>query len=193
MTLKDLLGDAFKDEMSLEDVTKALESIDLPSDNSSEIEKLKAQLSSANSEAANYKKQLREKMSEDERKAADQKAKWEEMENELAELKKKDAINQNKTSLLALGYDEALAEKTASAMFEGDLQTVIANQKIFLETREKNLRAELLKGTPKPSGGGQENTPTISKEDFEKMSYSDMLTLKKEHPEIYDSLIGGKT
>ena len=72
MNIKDLLKDAYKEGMSVEDIEKALESIDPPTDNSAEIDRLKAALSKSNSEAADFKKQLREKMSEDERKAKEE-------------------------------------------------------------------------------------------------------------------------
>lgn len=60
MNLKDLLGDAYKDGMTVEEIEAALVDITLSSNDSSEIERLKAALSKSNSEAAGYKKQLRE-------------------------------------------------------------------------------------------------------------------------------------
>ena len=45
MNIKDLLKDAYKEGMSLEDIEKALEGIELPSDGSAEIERLKTALS----------------------------------------------------------------------------------------------------------------------------------------------------
>ena len=47
MNIKDLLKDAYKEGMTLEDVEKALESIELPADGSAEIDRLKAALSKA--------------------------------------------------------------------------------------------------------------------------------------------------
>ena len=63
MNIKDLLKDAYKEGMTVEDIENALKDIDLPTDNSAEIDRLKTALSKSNSEAADYKKQLREKMS----------------------------------------------------------------------------------------------------------------------------------
>ena len=63
MNFKDLLKDAYKEGMSLEDIEKALEGIEMPTDGTAEIERLKAALSKSNSEAADFRKQLREKQS----------------------------------------------------------------------------------------------------------------------------------
>ena len=68
MNLKEVLGDAYKEGMTFEEVEAALEKVNVPEDNSAEIERLKNALSKSNSEAAGYKKQLREKMTEDEQK-----------------------------------------------------------------------------------------------------------------------------
>ena len=71
MNLKEVLGDAYKEGMTFEEVEAALEKVNVPEDNSAEIERLKNALSKSNSEAAGYKKQLREKMTEDEQKASE--------------------------------------------------------------------------------------------------------------------------
>ena len=71
MNLKEVLGDAYKEGMTFEEVEAALEKVTVPEDNSAEIERLKNALSKSNSEAAGYKKQLREKMTEDEQKASE--------------------------------------------------------------------------------------------------------------------------
>ena len=153
MNIKDLLKDAYREGMTLEEIEIALESIDMPTDGSAEIERLRNALSKSNSEAADYKKQLREKMSAEELKAKEDAEKWEEMEKNYNALLKKDAISTNKAKLLALGYDEKLAEETATAMVEGDTEKVFANQKLHLDSVEKKVRADVLKDTPKPTGG----------------------------------------
>ena len=116
MNIKDLLKDTYKEDMSAEDIIKALEEVELPADNSAELERLKNALSKSNSEAADYKRQLKEKMSAEELKAKEDADKWSEMEEKYNALLKKDAISTNKTKLLALGYEEALADETAEAM-----------------------------------------------------------------------------
>lgn len=191
MTIKELLGKSYKEGMTLEEIETALESIELPTDQSSEIDKLKNQLSKANSEAKGYKDKLAEKMSDEEKAAEQQKELMENLQKELDAYKQKDAINENTKGLLSLGYDEALAEATAKAMYEGDLKTVLANQKKFIESVKADVKSDILKNTPTPSGGEQKPN-TVTKDQFLAMSYSQMLSFQKENPELFDEFTKGE-
>ena len=84
--LSELLGTSYKEGMTEEDISNALEKLNKNS--VSEADKLKIQLSKANSEAAEYKKQLRAKQTDDEAAAAETKAAIEQLMAENAELKK---------------------------------------------------------------------------------------------------------
>ena len=189
MNVKDLLKDTYKEDMSAEDILKALEDVELPADNSAEIDRLKNALSKSNSEAADYKRQLKEKMSAEELKAKEDADKWSEMEEKYNALLKKDAISTNKTKLLALGYEEALADETAEAMANGELDKVFANQKKHIESVEKRIKSEILKDTPKPNGGNSSNEMT--KEKLRGMSPQDRYKFSVEHPEEYKQIYGG--
>ena len=169
MNIKDLLKDAYKEGMSLEDIENALKDIDLPTDNSAEVDRLKAALSKSNSEAADYKKQLREKMSTEEAKAKEDAEKMEELQKKYDELLKESNISKNKARLLALGYDDELAAETAEAMANGETDKVFANQRKHLDSVEKKIREDALKGTPKPAGGSGKGK---SAEDILKISDS---------------------
>ena len=189
MNIKDLLKDTYKEDMSAEDIIKALEEVELPADNSAELERLKNALSKSNSEAADYKRQLKEKMSAEELKAKEDADKWSEMEEKYNALLKKDAISTNKTKLLALGYEEALADETAEAMANGELDKVFANQKKHIESVEKRIKSEILKDTPKPNGGNSSNEMT--KEKLRGMSPQERYNFSVEHPEEYKQIYGG--
>ena len=189
MNIKDLLKDAYKEGMTLEDIENALKDIDLPTDNSAEIERLKTALSKSNSEAADYKKQLREKMSAEEAKAKEDAEKYEEVVKERDALLKEKNILGHKSKYLALGYDEALANETAEAMVNGEIDKVFANQKKHLDSVEKKIREDVLKDTPKPEGG--KGSETITKEKFSKMSIAEQFKFSTEHPEEYKQLYGG--
>lgn len=190
MNIKDLLKDAYKEGMTVEDIETALKDIDLPVDSSAEIDRLKNALSKSNSEAADYKKQLREKMTAEEVKAKEDAEKFEELQAKYEALVRKDSISQNKVKLLALGYEEGLANETAEAMVNGELDKVFANQKKHLESVEKKIRADVLKDTPKPEGG--KGSDTITKEAFSKMSIAEQYKYSVDHPEEYKKLYGGK-
>jgi hypothetical protein len=189
MKIKDLLKDAYKEGMTLEEIETALKDIDLPNDNSAEIDRLKTALSKSNSEAADYKKQLREKMSADELKAKEDAESREKLQNDYDALLRKVTLSENKAKLLALGYDEALAAGTAEAMADGDLDKVFANQKKHLDALEKKIREDVLKDTPKPEGG--KGSETITKENFSKMTLEEQYKYSVEHPEEYKKLYGG--
>ena len=189
MNIKDLLKDAYQEGMTLEDIEKALEDIELPADNTAEIDRLKNALSKSNSEAADYKRQLKEKMSAEELKAKEDAEKWEEMERNYNALLKKDAISTNKAKLLALGYEEGLANDTAEAMANGELDKVFAYQKKHLDNVEKRIRTEILKDTPKPDGGRSSNEMT--KEKLRGMSVEERYKFSIEHPEEYKQIYGG--
>ncbi len=190
MNIKDLLKDAYKEGMSVEDIEKALESIELPNDGSAEIERLRNALSKSNSEAADYKKQLREKMTAEEAKAKEDADRMNDLQSKYDALLKESTISKNKARLLALGYDDALATEVAEAMAEGDTDKVFAAQKKHLDTVEKRIREDVLKDTPKPTGGN--GTVGITKEQFVKMPIAEQHKFSVEHPEEYKQLYGGK-
>ena len=189
MNIKDLLKDAYKEGMSVEDIENALESIELPTDNSAEIDRLKTALSKSNSEAADYKKQLREKMSAEELKAKEDAEKMEALIKERDALLREKTVSNHKAKYLTLGYDEKLANETAEALANGDLDKVFENQKKHNESVEKKIRADVLKETPKPEGGT--GSEIITKETFSKMSIAEQYKYSVDHPEEYKKLYGG--
>ena len=189
MNIKDLLKDAYKEGMSVDDIEKALESIEMPTDNSAEIDRLKNALSKSNSEAAEMKKQLREKMSAEELKAKEDAEKMDALIKERDALLREKTISNHKAKYLTLGYDEKLASETAEALANGELDKVFENQKKHNESVEKKIRADVLKETPKPEGGT--GSEIITKESFSKMSIAEQYKYSIEHPEEYKKLYGG--
>lgn len=189
MNLKEVLGDAYKEGMTFEEVETALEKVTVPEDNSAEIERLKNALSKSNSEAAGYKKQLREKMTEDEQKKQKEQEEREELQSKYDKLLRESVIAKNKAKLVALGYEEALADETAEAMADGDSDKVFANQQKHLASFEKKVRAEALKDTPKPTPDGDSKTMTLEK--FRKLNPTERHKFYTEHPEEYKELYGG--
>lgn len=147
-------------EMTAEQKLEAVLGLELPDkvDLSGYVPKAQADKSAA--EAANYKKQLAAKMTDDEAAAAAKAQELSDMQAKIAELEQ---ANQKlmqaqteaayKAKYLALpGFDEKLAEETAKAMAAGDMDKVFANQQKANVAYEKQIKADLLKNTPKPSG-----------------------------------------
>lgn len=125
------------------------------------------------SEAADLGKQLRAKMSEEEAKAAKDAEDRAALVARVEELEREKAVNNYVTSYLGIGYDEKLARSTAEALAKGDMNTVFANQKTHNESREKALRAELLKQTPQPANGGSAEGVDYSKKISEAQATGD--------------------
>lgn len=151
--LSDLLGTAYKEGMTEEEISTALEAVG--NGNTAEVNRLKAALSKANSEAAEFKKQLRSKQSDDEAAAAAQKEEHEKLVKENGELKRSIALSESKGKLLAMGYDEKLADETAAAMVDGDMDKVMANQSKYLEAQKKIFQADQMRKTPRPAAGSE--------------------------------------
>lgn len=175
-------------EMSAEEKLKALEAFDIPDpDLSGYVDK--KLFDKTASELAAKKKELNEKLTEDEKAKREEAEKREELEKKYNELLHESAVSKNKAKLVALGYEEALADETAEAMASGDLEKVFSNQKKHLESFEKKVRAEALKGTPKPSGNGKSETMTLEK--LRQMSPAERLKFSQEHAEEYKELYSG--
>ena len=152
--LSDLLGEAYKEGMTEEEISAALEG--KKSSSEAEMNRLKNALTKANSEAAEWKKKVREYQTDEEAKAAAQKEEFEKIMQENADLKRAANISDKKAKLISLGYDEKAADETAAAMIDGDLEKVIANQAVFLEAQKKNAVADQMRKTARPNGNGSD-------------------------------------
>jgi hypothetical protein len=186
--LKTLLGDQYKEGMTLEELM-TLE-VELPKPDTSAYDNLKKRFDEVASEAANYKKQLRANMSEAEQKAAADAEKFADMESELKKLKADKAIAENAKGLIAIGYDETLASEVAAALFNGDAKAVIQAHGKFVEAQKKAVLAEALKNSPIPPAAGSSGTD-LTKEDLRKMSPMERFEFSQKNPEQYKQIYGG--
>lgn len=187
LNIKEILGDKYKDNMTLAEIESALSDIDVQDESSKkEIEKLTNSLSKSNSEAAEYKRKLREKQSEEELAKEEREKELATLKEENASLKREKLIADNENQLIALGYDTKLAKETSIALVDGDITKVFENQKKFNEQLKKSIEAELLKKTPTPPGGTGDNT--ITKERYRAMSLAEKQKLADENPTLYKKL-----
>lgn len=146
-------------DMTAEEKLKALEGYDVSEPDYSGWVK-KDLYDKTASELASKKKELRDKLTDDEAAKQKEKEERETMQKELDALRRESTVSKNKAKLIGLGYDEGLAEETAEAMADGNLDKVFAGQKKHLEAFEKKIRADLLKDTPKPVGDGNSKSLT---------------------------------
>ena len=138
--------------MTAEEKLAAIENYEIPDPDYSGFVK-KELFDKVSSEVAGYKKKEFERMTEEE--AAKAKAEEERaaMQARLEELERDKQINEYTAQFLGIGYDKELARETAEALQQGDMNMVFLNQSKFAAAREKALKAELLKDTPKPAAG----------------------------------------
>ena len=137
------------------------------------------------SEAAELGKKLRDRMTEEEAKAAKAAEEYAALVERAEKAENALAVSTYVAAYTAMGYDEKLARATAEAMVKGDTDTILKNQKLHLENREKALKAELLKQTPPPAAGGPNGG--MKKEEFAKLSLLEKQKFATENPEIYKS------
>jgi hypothetical protein len=189
MKFKDLLKDAYKEGMTLEEIEAALEDVELPADQSGEIERLKSALSKSNSENAEWKKKHRDALSEDEKKTQEKDELIQKLTEERNTLLRESNVSKHKAKLLGMGYDETLAGKAAEAMADGDMVKAFEYQQTHLEAFEKKIRADALKGTPKPVPDKKDGA--LTREQIAKMSVSEKVKLYQENPEQYKEIYGG--
>ena len=189
MKFKDLLKDAYKEGMTLEEIETALADIELPEDQSSEVERLKTANSKLSSENADWKRKHREAMSEEERKAQENADLLKKLQERNAELERESGLSKHKAKFLSMGYEESLATEAATAMVDGDMEKLFSYQQKHQEAFEKKIRADALKGTPKPVPDKKDGA--ITREQVSKMSMDERIKFYNENPEEYKQIYGG--
>lgn len=176
------------ENMSAEEKLAALEGYEYE-DNASELEKQKNLLSKANSDVASYKKKYNALLDDDKKKQEEEKEERESMLKELEELRREKKVSDYKSNLLSQGFDESLAEKAASALVDGDMDTYFACHKEHNTAFKKKLEADILKDAPSLDEGGAGEGMTLEK--FKKLSPAERLKFSTENPEEYKKLYGG--
>ena len=150
------------DAMSVEQKLAALMAFDVPEPDMSGFVR-KDVFDAKATEAANLTKQLRARMSDEEAAKIAAEAAHKELEDKYNELLKKNTISGYKAKYLAIGYDEKLASETAEALANGDMEKVFENGEKHKSEMEKKIKADILKGTPKPGGGSGGEPMTLDK------------------------------
>lgn len=185
--LKSLLGDKYKEGMTIEELMNL--DVDIPKPDMTGFIS-KDHFDKVASEAADYKKQLRAKMSEAEAKEKDEAEKYAAIVAERDQLKEEKAIAENAKGLIAIGYDESLATEVAKALYNGDAATVIKAQAKFVEAQKKVAISDAVKGTPVPPASGASDT-AMTKEAFRKMTPAERYEYSQKNPEEYKNIYGG--
>jgi hypothetical protein len=134
--------------MTAEEITKALETVDLYNGFVK-----KSVFDTTASEAAEWKKKHNALLSDEERKEAERLESQKQIKAELDSLRKDKTVSESKAKFIGLGYDAKLAEETAKALADGDMEKVFTNQAVFIANHDKALKAQSLNNTPTPGAG----------------------------------------
>lgn len=136
-------------DMSAEDKVKALEAFE-HDDMTAEVERYKNAASKANTEAAEWRRKHNSLLSEEQQKQLEREESEKSMKTQLDALLKDKSVSDERAYRLSLGYDEKLAAETAEAFVDGNVAKVRENERKFLEAKEKSIKDQLLKDTPRP-------------------------------------------
>lgn len=144
--LSDYLGESYKEGMTEDELSAALEEANKKA--------MSNALTKANSEAASYKKKMKEAMDN----ATAATSETEKLNQRIAELERTNKVSAKKAQFLANGFTDEQSGKMAEAYADGDMDKIMEIQSAFLADREKNIKAELLKQTPKPVAGNSDSS-----------------------------------
>lgn len=171
MDFKSFLGDAYQEGMSNEELIAALEAAELPEDHSKQLREITA-------ESRERKQKLKA-----------QQGTIDELQNQVAALLRENSINKSKTHFIALGYDDETAAAAATALADGDTDTLFECQKKANEAAQARWKAEAMKDTPAPAPGDPKYEPgSMTKEAFSRLSLEDKQKFAASNPEEYKAM-----
>jgi hypothetical protein len=190
-SLKELLGKAYKDGMTHEEIDSALSELTFHAD--SEYTNLKNNISKLTSECKDWKTKYQSTLDAGElaRQQAEEDRKT--MLEELNTLKREKNIADLKSQYLGIGYSEELASETAIATLDGDTAKVMSNQKKFADELVANTKKDLIKDNPKPKGTGNQSGNAMTKEAFMKLSTREKGDFIANHRDEYDEMYSNNT
>lgn len=171
--IQSLLGEAYKEDMTLEEINAALAERELVDKNQFDGFVPKTLLEKANSEAAEFKKKWKAASSEQEQKAIEEAERQAQVEEELKSLRRATKVSEYEKQHLALKYEEDEAKEIAEALYDGDMDTVFRLQKKHEESLQKAIKADLMKQMPTPPSGNQTSID-FSKQIAEAQASGDM-------------------
>lgn len=171
--IQSLLGDAYKEGMTLDEINAALAERELVDKSQYDGFVPKALLDKATSEAADYRKKWKAASSEQERKAIEDAEQQAQIQEELKTLRRASKVSEYEKQHLALKYDEKDAKEIAEALYDGDMDTVFRLQKKHEESLQKTIKADLMKQMPAPPSGNQ-TTVDFSKQIAEAQASGNM-------------------
>jgi hypothetical protein len=185
-TLKELLGDAFKEGMTFEEVETALANknlADLSTGNYVAVGKY----NSAIAERDDYKTKYNAKLTEAEKEAEQAR----EREARYKEMERQNSIYKYTEKLGASINDKTILGEVAILMADGKFEEAFDKQSAYFESEksaiEERVKQELMQNNPQSNpqnnGGGE-----VTKEQFAQMGVAERTKLYNENPQLYSQL-----
>lgn len=147
------------------------------------------------SENGDLNKKYRQKLTDDEARALDlenerraQAEREAEKDELIASLQREKVVADATNNYLALGWTSDEASRMAIADADNDTASRMAILKEVSERQKKETDIANLKGRP-PVNTGVGSGATLTKADFNKMSYSEKVKLYNENKALYDQLV----
>ncbi len=190
-TLKEILGDAYKPDMTLAEIESALNGknlADLSSGQYVSLSKHNSIVNGLTNERDDYKTKYTEKLSEVERAELANA----EREQKYKAIERENSINRYEKKLSSSVKDEAIRNEIAILMADGKYDEAIDKQNAYLATEtaeiEKRIKDELMKQNPQAQAGNG-GAGTITKEQFNQMTVAERTKLYKEQPDVYNEFV----
>lgn len=156
-----------------------------------EFAKLKRASDKSSSEAADWKKKYQATLSEREQADMDKAEQAAKREEYVKTLEREVQITKLEKSYLGRGYLAEEASEMASAEVDGDFDKRMQIMDAVDARKRKAFEAEFLKGRPEAfTGAGGEKT-SVTKEQFDKMGYMELVEFKNAYPETYAAFMKG--
>lgn len=186
-TLKEILGDAYKAEMTLTDIESALAGKNLADLSLGQYVSV-SKYNTAIAERDDFKSKYTDTLTEV------QKAEFAnaEREEKYKAIERENAINRFEKKLHSSVKNEVVRNEIAVLMADGKYLEAIDKQNAYLETEnaeiEKRIKDELMKQNPQanPEEGG---AGSITKEQFNQMTVAERTKLYREQPEKYNEFV----
>ena len=137
-------------------------------------------------EAADWKEKYQAKLSDEDKAKEQQDEANAALQKELEDLRNERNIAKYTSTLVAqdIGMDAETAKSVAEALNAGETEKVFDGIRKFITAHDKSLHENALRNNQKLPGGGATDKP-VTKEEFDKMSYREMVVFKQNHPEQY--------
>jgi len=158
-------------DMSAEDKVSALLGYEFEAPKSDADEKLRAALTKANGEAAEWKRKFRETQSEQERAEAERAETLRQAQEQLEAYKARERVTGYANKLMAAGVDAETADIMANSLPEGVSDDYFAAYKAFIEAKTKEIESAALSKQPGLSVGAPPTAQQAEAEEVNKMRH----------------------